>query len=1098
MPCPTCRAPIRHGAEYCARCGAALPPVCEGCGAALEATDRFCGACGRPVAANADSPGQAPAPPAEAEHRQITVAFCDLVGSTAHASKLDPEDWRDVVRQFQKTCIDVIQRFEGHVAQYLGDGLLVYFGYPHAHEDDAERAIRSALGVMATLTGLNQRLATEHSLELAARVGIHTGPVVVGDMGQSGRPEILAMGATANLAARLQAVALPGSVVISQETLQLVQGIFVTEDLGAKVLKGVSQPIGVHRVVQASGVRSRLALSRGRLTPFVGRDQEMGVLLDRWERVLDGEGQTVLVQGAAGIGKSRLILSLRERLLPDAHTWLECRGSLYTRGSPFHPMIELLEAGLAFTARDTPAEKRKRLERGIELAGFDKRDALPPIAALLDLPAEPAEEPARSTPRSIRDRTIETLTAWILALSVDQPVVLIVEDVHWFDPSSLDLLGALFARSGSSRVLALMTARPEFEMPWPAPVHATVVPIDSLRRRQARELVEGRARDGRLSQGAVERIVDRADGVPFYLEELTQAALEAEAVGAALTIPATLKDSLTARLDRLGAEKEVAQLASVIGREFPHRLLEAAAGVDPEALRGALDRLVASELLLRHERLPETSYVFRHALIQEAAYGALLRPKRRALHARVASALERGFPELAASQPELLARHFDEAGMPAEAIRCYQRAGERDTARSAPLEAIAHLSRGLQLVELRPQPEREREELALRMALGPSLIAARGPGDAEAGSTYQRARALCAPDAPELLHILPGIYTFHLNRGEMQAAFEVAQEQLAMASRAGDSAHLVRAHWSLGQTLCLRGDPVEATRELERAVALFDPARDRLLSHDRSDQGVSLRSWLSWASWLAGEPDSARRWGDEAVAIAREGAHPYSLAYSLGFDAVLHSMMRERSESILRAREAVAISQERGFPVYLALGKIVALWSEAPVSLEHDPEGRAVVDGFRKAFGALTGRGTLMGRPLVTAALAEILCDLGQRAEALETIQAGLAYGAETGIWFWHPELLRMQGDLALRAETKTERARGEALFTQAMELAREQRARSLELRAATSLARLWRERGELARARELLAPIFGAFRQGRGTPDLRAAAEILGDENRG
>jgi class 3 adenylate cyclase/tetratricopeptide (TPR) repeat protein len=1090
MPCPVCRAPARDGAEFCAQCGAGLRPRCESCHGALEATDRFCSACGHPVAAA----GLAPIPSAEAEHRQITVAFCDLVGSTAHASKLDPEDWRDVVRQFQKICIEVIQRFEGHVAQYLGDGLLVYFGYPHAHEDDAERAIRSSLGVMAALGGLNQRLATEHGLQLAARVGIHTGPVVVGDMGQSGRPEILAMGATANVAARLQTVALPGSVVISHETLQLVQGIFVSEDLGARPLKGVTRPVSVYRVLQASGVRSRLAHSRGRLTPFVGREQEMGILLDRWERVLDGEGQTLLVRGPAGIGKSRLILALRERLLPDAHTWLECRGSLYTRGSPFHPMIELLEAGLAFTARDTPAEKLNRLRRGIELAGIDARDALPPIAGLLGLPVEPADDPGRGDARTLRDRTIETLTAWMLALSRDQPVVLIVEDVHWFDPSSLDLLGALFPRSATHRVLVLMTARPEFEMPWPEPARATLVPIDSLRRRQARELVEGSAGAGRLSQGAVERIVDRADGVPFFLEELTQATLEAEAGGDALAIPATLKDSLTARLDRLGGEKEVAQLASVIGREFPHRLLEAAAGMEPEALRSALDRLVSSGLLLRHERLPETSYVFRHALIQEAAYGALLRSKRRALHARVALALERSFPELVASEPELAARHFDDAGMPAEAIRYYQLAGERDTARSAPLEAIAHLSRGLQLVELRPQPERDREELALRMALGPSLIAARGPGDTEAGRTYLRARALCARDAPELMHILPGIYTFHLNRGEMQSALEVAQEQLAMASRAGDPAHLVRAHWSLGQTLCLRGDPVDAARELERAIALFDPARDRLLSHDRSDQSVSLRSWLSWATWLAGEPDSARHWGDEAVAIAREGAHPYSLAYALGFDAVLNCMIRDRPRSDERAREAVAISQERGFPVYLAIGKIVAMWAEAPVTLEHDPQGRAIVEGFRKALGALTGRGSQMGRPLVAAALAEILRDLGQRSEALETIRAGLAYGTQTGIWLWHADLLRMQGDLALEAESAADREGGEAMLAQALEIARKQRARSLELRAATSLARLWRERGERARARELLAPIFGAFQQGFDTADLLAAAAILGD----
>jgi class 3 adenylate cyclase/tetratricopeptide (TPR) repeat protein len=1092
MACPICRAPTRDGAGFCAQCGAELRPGCEACGTALRAQDRFCSACGHPVAAGAEASRPAPVASAEPERRQITVAFCDLVGSTAHASSLDPEDWRDIVRQFQKLCIDVIQQFEGHVAQYLGDGLLVYFGYPRAHEDDAERAIRSALGTMAALSGLNQRLAAEHRLQLAARVGIHTGPVVVGDMGQSGRPEILAIGATANLAARLQTIAPPGNVVISRETLQLVQGIFVTEDLGAKQLKGVAQPVSVHRVIQASGVRSRLALSRGRLTPFVGREQEMGILVDRWERVVDGEGQTVLVQGAAGIGKSRLVLALRDRLPPDPHTWLECRGSLHTQGSAFHPMIELLEAGLAFSARDTPEEKSKKLERGIQLAGFDTRDAVPPIARLLNLPLDPAQEAGRAATGSIRQQTIETLTAWMLALSEDQPVLLVVEDAHWFDPSSLELLGTLVARSSGSRVLVLMTARPEFEIPWPGASRPTLLPIDSLRTRQARELVEARSEAGRLSADAIDRIVDRADGVPFFLEELTLAALEAEAEGDVVPIPATLKDSLTARLDRLGDEKEIAQLGSVIGREFPYRLLEAAAETKPAALRAALERLVASELLLRHERLREISYIFRHALIQEAAYGALLRPKRRALHARVALALERGFPELLTSEPELAARHFDEAGMPERAIRYYQLAGERDTARSAPLEAIEHLSRGLQLVELRPEPDRKREELALRMALGPSLMAARGPGDAEVGRAYLRARELCAPDAPELLHILPGIYSYHLNRGEMQSAFQVAQEQLAMASRASDPAQLVRAHWSLGQSLCLRGDPVESARELKRGIELFDPSRDRLLSHDRSDQAVSLRSWLSWASWIAGEPDDARRWGEEAVAIAREGGHPYSLAYALGFDGVLQSMLRDRVKCDERGREATAISRERGFPVYLAVGKLVSLWAEAPTSLEHDPEGKAIVTALRTAGGALTGRGSQMSRPLIASALAEILRDSGQRAEALETIRAGIAFAVETGICLWHAEHTRMQAELMLEDGSASQRKAGEALLEEAIEIARKQRAKSLELRAAIRLARLWADRGERERARELLAPIFGSFTQGFDTVDLRAAAALL------
>jgi class 3 adenylate cyclase/tetratricopeptide (TPR) repeat protein len=1054
MRCPVCQHRSHEGARFCAECGSALAPRCGGCGVPLRADDRFCGACGRPVAAGEAAPDRATDPEREAEHRQITVAFCDLVGSTLHASKLDPEDWREVVRRFQEVCLGVVERFDGHIAQYLGDGLLVYFGYPQAHEDDAERAIRAGLGVLDAVAELNPRLAREHEIELSARIGLHTGPVVVGEIGQDGRSQMLAMGATANIAARLQAIAEPGSVVISDETLHLVPGIFVTEELGARSLKGVARPMSLHRVVRANAVRGRLALARGPLTPFVGRERELGILLERWGMVLEGEGQSVLVTGAAGIGKSRLILALRERLDRDAATWLEGRGSPYTQGSPFTPTKELLREALALSSRDSPDEQLRKLARGVERAGIDAADALPALAGLLDLPVEAAEAPAPGSAKTPRDRTIDTLTAWILALSRRQPVVLVLEDVHWFDPSSLDLLGSLIARIPASRVLALLSARPDFEPPWTARRGWTAFAIDSLRPPQARELVEVHAGGGRLAAGSVERIVERADGVPLFLEELTRAALESEAEGASIQIPATLKDSLTARLDRLGAEKKLAQLASVIGREFPYRLLEGAADAEPAVVRRGLARLVASDLLLQRGDPPEASYRFRHTLLQEAAYGSLLRAKRRALHARVAEAFESRCGERAASEPELLARHFHEAGRPAEAIRYYKRAGERDTARSATLEAIGHLWRGLELVEILPESEREREELSLRVALGPALIAACGPGDAEVGQTYLRARALCARDAPELVHVLPGIYTFHLNRGEMQAAFEVAEEQLALARRAEDPAHLIRAHWSLGQTLCLRGVPQQAVRELEQALRLFDPERDRVLSHDRSDQGVSLRSWLGWASWLAGATDRAFEFGDDAVALARRGGHPYSLAYALGFDAVLHYMAREREPAGPRAREAIAVSEQHGFPLYLAIGRLVALWADAPVSLEDEPEGRAIVELFRGALGSLRDRGAQFGTPLIAGALAEILCDAGRPAEALETVRSGLAFGTATGIRFWEPELLRIEGETLLQQDPGGARDAALALLSRAVQEARRQGTDSLERRAAASLAR--------------------------------------------
>lgn len=1085
MRCPVCQEETREGARFCSECGVALRHDCAGCGAALEPLDAFCTACGRSTALPTDGaglPGSAP----EAGHRQITVAFCDLVGSTGHASRLGAEDWSEVLRRFHRAAQPLVERFAGHIAQHLGDGLLVYFGYPHAHEDDAERAVRSALGIMRAVRDLNTQLEREYELELAARIGIHTGPVVIDEMGQRGRSEMLAMGTTANITARLQGVAEPGSIVISEATRQLAPGMFVTEEIGWRHLKGLAEPLRLHRVLESRAVRNRLAAARGRLTPFVGREREIGALFDRWEHVLAGEGRSVLVRGPAGIGKSRLALAFQERLVDD-HTWLECRGSAHTRASPFHPTIELLERGLEISPRDTHEAKLRKLARGIEAAGFETPEALRAIARLLDLPVE--TPPPLGSPEALRHATIETLVAWVIASSRTRPLVLLVEDLHWLDPSSLALLGRLIEELRDNRILVLLTARPDFVPPWGEPPDSSVVAIESLRRGIARRLVVARAGSDRLSELTIERIVERADGVPIFLEELTRAALESETEGRSVAIPASLMDSLTARLDRLGPTKALAQLASVIGRTFSYRLLRSSAQLPEPVLRRGLEQLVATDLVLRDGEPPEASYTFRHALIQEAAHASLLRTRRRALHERVTRALERDFPERFASEPERVARHFDEAGLLADAILHYKRAGERCDERSASEEAIAHLTRGLELAAMLPEPERDREELALRVALGPALIAARGAGGAEVGENYHRARALCSEDASELLYILPGIYTFHLNQGELHAALDVAQEQLTLARRAREPGPLVRAHWSLGQTSCLRGDPGEAVRAFEQALAHLHPTRDRRLAHDRSDQAVSLRSWLAWASWLSGRADLAFARGDEAVELARRGGHPYSVAYGLGFDAVLHFMARERAAARERALEAAEVSQKFGFPLYLAVGRLVALWAASDRQSGRDAGEAQSADLFRQALGLLSGRGARFGMPLVSAALAEILQTAERGAEALETVRASLADAARTGIRFWDADLLRLEGELLLR-ETDLRRARRR--LERAVVTARRQQAKLLELRASTSLARLWCARGDRDRARRLLEPIHRELSAHPETPDLRAATALL------
>lgn len=1014
----------------------------------------------------------------------MTVLFCDLVASTAHAASLELEDWRELVRGYQRVVAEAIEGFEGHVAQYMGDGVLAYFGYPKAHEDAAERAVRTGLSIVRSVEKLRCEPQMEPFRPVAVRIGIHTGTLVVGEMGRGSHSETLALGESANIAARLQQFAKSGMVVISGETLALVPGIFVTEAMGEPSLKGVSHPVAVHRVIETGGVRGRLALST-KLTPFVGREQEKDLLWHRWERVLEGDGQTVLVTGEAGIGKSRLILDLRERMAGASHLWLECTASPYMRASAFHPLVELLEQALEFRPEHNATDKLKALEDGLRRARIENENSLPLLVDLLNLPVADEDKLALMTPQMRRGGTIDALTAWALAQSRSQPVVLLVEDLHWTDSSTLEFLRQLIDQIPSSQVLMLLTARPDLEVPWSNPKNFATVTLHRLRRRQAKELVESLEPSGQQRAHAVEQIIERADGIPLYLEELTRAIWQSP--DGSRAIPATLQDLLMARIDRLGPAKELAQLAAVIGREFDYRLLAGVAPLAPEMLNERLVRLVSSDLLVQRGAPPDASYVFRHALIREAAYSSLLRGPRREYHDRVAQTLEELFPEQVASRPGVLAYHYEEARNTAAAIRYYELAGKRSTARSANQEAVEHLRRGLALLpDLPAGPERDRSELTLLVSLGPAVVGISGAGDLETQRIYARARELCG-DGEELPHVLAGLFTFHLNRGEMERAFELAEEQLEVAGRMDDPGALMRAHWSLGQALCIRGDASRAAIGLERAVQLFDPGRDRMQSHDRADLGVALRSWRAWALWLAGYPDRARASSEEAVDLARRCGHPYSL----GLGAVLYFMSRDRERGRETAEETIAVSQETDVPIYRAVGQLVRIWSAVDDPLEQDAyEG--IIELYRGALGSVTGMGNQFGRPVAAAGLAEILRDSHLRSEAIEVVESGLEFSAQTGIEFFYADLMRIHGEFLLREDEPTSRERGEQLLIQAMEKAEKQGARSFQLRAATRLARLWCDRGESDRACEILEPLYRAFTEGFDTFDLKAAKGLL------
>src|SRR5262245_50069156 len=707
----------------------ALPPVQPGAQAQPQA---------------GQTPQRAPAPSVphtpEAERRQLTVMFCDLVDSTALARQLDPEDYREVVHAYQATCATVIQRFDGTVAQYLGDGLLVYFGHPQAHEDDAQRAVRAGLGMLDALAPLQVRLAAEKGLHLAVRLGIHTGLVVVGAVGTGGRQEQLALGDTPNVAARLQGLAAPDTVIVSDATWRLVQGYFAGHDLGLQTLKGVETPVQAYRVLGTSGAQSRLDVVSPRgLTPLVGREAELALLRARWAQARDGLGQVVVLSGEAGIGKSRIVQVLHEHVATEPHVRAEWRCSSYAQQSPLHPVIAHLHRLLRWRPDDAPTEKLRTLEETLVAYGFALPETVPLFAALLSLPLPECYAPLSLTPQRQRQKTLEAVLAWLLAEATRQPVLFIVEDLHWIDPSTLEFLTIFLDRGPTARILTLLTCRPEFRPPWGFRAHLTQLTLNRLPRPQVPQMI-GRITGGKaLPLEVVEQIVAKTDGVPLFVEELTKMVLESgllreEEERYALTgplpplaIPTTLHDSLMARLDRLATVKDVAQLGATIGRTFAYELLQAVSLLDAATLQYSLRQLVEAELVYQRGVPPQATYTFKHALIQDAAYQSLLRSTRQQYHQHLAQVLAEQFPEMAETQPELLAHHYTEAGLSAQAIPYWQRAGERALQRSANLEAISHLTRGLEVLGTLPEtPARLHQELDLQVALGTALRATKG------------------------------------------------------------------------------------------------------------------------------------------------------------------------------------------------------------------------------------------------------------------------------------------------------------------------------------------------------------------------------------
>jgi class 3 adenylate cyclase/tetratricopeptide (TPR) repeat protein len=1034
----------------------------------------------------------------EAERRQLTVMFCDLVGSTPLSTRLDPEDLRAVIRGYHRCCAGVIERAGGFVAKYMGDGVLAYFGYPRADEHDAERAVRAGLQLVEAVAALD----TAVEAPVQARVGVDTGLVVVGDLiGKGAAQEQAVVGETPNLAARLQALAEPGTVVIGPTTRRLTGGLFDYEDLGAVEIKGFVAPVVASRVLRESAVEGRFAALRTAGTPLVGRDEELALLQRRWQQAKGGEGCVVLVSGEPGIGKSRVAQALLERLSGEPHTRLRSFCSPHHQDSALYPTITQLERAAGFRREDTPAQRLDKLEAVVDQATTDLGEAAPLLAALLSLPIGERYAPLDLTPQRQKEKTLRALLAQLEGLAARQPVLMLFEDAQWSDPTSLELLDLIIDRVPALRVLLIVTFRPEFTPPWAGRPHVTSLGLNRLPPRQRAAMITGVTGGKALPQEIAGQIIDRTDGVPLFVEELTKAVVESGMLTdagdhyttavpvPALAIPPTLQASLLARLDRLAPVREVAQIGAALGRQFSHELIGTVAAMPPAQLDEALAQLVGAELIFRRGTPPNAEYTFKHALVQDAAYSTLLRSRRPQLHARIAATLEDRFPEIVAAQPALLAHHCTEAGLAEKAIAYWLAAGRQAWAHSATAEAVALLHRGLALVPALPDSDGRREtELDLRIALGRALIENRGWGAPELGEVYSRARelALTLNRPRELLFALWGHFTEHWARADLKRARRIAAEMRELGDTTGDVRMQVMG-CDAGELTCYHlGEFATGRAYLEKGLALYGsvhrPSYSELLSNDAR---IRLRIYSSWLLACLGHLDQALLQCDAALDEARRLSHPHTLAIALHCAWVTGSFVGSEPGSLVRyGDEALALATEHGLGLYRALALIERGWCLA--ALERADEGIPLLTAGVAGVHQL---GYIVFRPRDLTLLGDACRMAGQWEAALGHFAEARRLAEETEARWFQAETLRLSGDVLLATGDPTA---AEDSYHEAVAIAHQQTAKLWELRSTMSLAQLWRDQGKPAEAHEMLALVYDWFTEGFGTPVLKEAKALL------
>jgi class 3 adenylate cyclase/predicted ATPase len=1040
-----------------------------------------------------------------AERRQVTVMFSDLVGSTALASRMDPEDLREVISAYQKCVAETVQRFDGFVAKYMGDGVLVYFGYPQAHEDDAEQAVRAGLNVVQAVGGLKA------ASPLQTRIGIATGVVVVGDLiGAGEAQERGIVGETPNVAARLQSVAAPNTVVIAESTRRLLGSFFDLQDLGAKDLKGIGGPVRSWAVLRPASVGSRFeALHASGPIELVGREEELDTLLRRWSKAKSGEGQVVLLSGEAGIGKSRLTVALLERIATEPHTRLRYFCSPQHTDSALHPIISQMERAAGFVHDDSVQKKLDKLDAVLAQTSTSPQDAAL-LAEILSLPNDGRYSKLSLNPEQRRQRTLSALMGQVEALLRQNPVLMIFEYAHWADPTSLELVGRIVEKIPGLRLLLVLTYRPEFEAPWIGRSYVAAITVNRLSQREIGALIDAVVGNKPLLPSIREDIIERTDGIPLFVEEMTKAILESESEGAAKraasaipnsgrAVPGTLQASLLARLDRLGSAKEVAQVAAAIGREFSYALVSAVVQKPEADLVEALNRLTSTGLLLRHGIPPHASYLFKHALVQDAAYGTLLREPRRALHARIVETIETQFPEIAEGRPELLARHSTEARLIEKAAGLWGTAGQRSLHRAALIEAVEQLTRALDQIEMLPgTPVLRRQQIKLQVAIINPLGHVKGYTAPETKGAIDRARALIEQaenlgerlEDPLLLYsVLYGLWVANYAGFNGDVIRDLADQFQSIAKEKAATFPLMMGHRLMGTTLLFMGDPAQGRCYLDRALALYDIAAHRVLaSRFGQDVRVAAFSYRSWSDWMLGYPDAAVADAERALADARDIDQAAELMHALALKAFNSIWCGNYGLAKKEGRELAALAEEKGSAFFRTSGTIIA-----GLVMAHTGEVENAVQNIKGVLSALRSIGTTGFLPVYLSYLAWCSAELDRFEDAWSCIEDALTAADRSKERWWQAETNRIAGEIVLRSPESDEEE-AQTYFEKALSIAREQQTKSWELRAAMSMARLWRDRGRRQEARNLLAPLYGWFTEGFNTRDLKEAKALLDD----